>query len=238
MEPADAAEEQKARAEKAERDLAEARAQLAALHAAARAVRWGLDPDEPQFDHAPNSSGGGWRDIVYTLDGCLADLATAAAEHDRRVRAPVEAERDEARVQLAALREASMPFLEFVERAFPTIADHEASGPRVGEIYRRPDGGTMQVVEIKRGSWRSCVYRSETGETHERAHHPSWTRVVDAREARIRADERAKALREAADVCEREATDCATATGSYIAGRCEAKLRAMADEAEKGGERG
>lgn len=45
---------------------------------------------------------------------------------------------------------------------------------------------------------------------------------------------RAKALREAADVCEREATDCSTATGSYIAGRCEAKLRALADEAERG----
>jgi len=64
-----------------------ASARIAALHAASRAVRWGLDPDEPQFDHAPNSSGGGWRDIVYTLDGCLADLATAAAEHERRVRA-------------------------------------------------------------------------------------------------------------------------------------------------------
>lgn len=53
----------------------------------------------------------------------------------------------------------------------------EAAGPQLGEVYKRPDGGTMEVVEVRRGSWRSCVYLDEAGSKHERAHSPAWTFV-------------------------------------------------------------
>jgi len=45
---------------------------------------------------------------------------------------------------------------------------------------------------------------------------------------------RAEALREAAEACDREAADCSTATGSYIASRCGTLLRTRADEIERG----
>lgn len=61
----------RARAEDAER-------KLAALHAAAQHVRWGIDENE---------SGGGWRDLVAALDASLTDTAPVAERHDREVRA-------------------------------------------------------------------------------------------------------------------------------------------------------
>jgi len=58
----------------------EAEAKLAALREAAQHVRWGLDPDEIQPDHAPNSSGGGWRDLVAKLDAALEAAASTVSE--------------------------------------------------------------------------------------------------------------------------------------------------------------
>lgn len=57
------------------RERDEARAQLAALHAAAYAFAFAVYGGKPQSTKS------------LTLDRVLADLATAAAEHDRRVRA-------------------------------------------------------------------------------------------------------------------------------------------------------
>ncbi|MBK8260181.1 MAG: hypothetical protein IPK80_02455 [Nannocystis sp.] len=88
-----------ARQLEAERD--EARAQLAALHAAASAVQAkarALPVSMTEIVHAEE-----WDD----LDRVLADLATAAAEHERRVRAPVEAERDRLAAALAEVRDAA-----------------------------------------------------------------------------------------------------------------------------------
>lgn len=77
---------------KLRRDLAEARAQLAALHAAARDT----------FD-GPTGWGG---PATEPLKSAFADTATAAHEHEARVRAPIEAERDQLRAAGDALVEA------------------------------------------------------------------------------------------------------------------------------------
>lgn len=181
------------------RDLAEARAQLAALHAAVveyRASAEAFLAPLPQFSEE-------WRQRLdrsaaaeRALERACSDLATAAAEHERIVRAPVEAERDQLAAALAEVRAASVPLL--------------------GACLASDGRQTLIAADSL-----NVVLASLPAD------------LAAQREARIRADERARALREAADVCEREATDCATATGSYIAGRCEAKLRAMAGEAAK-----
>lgn len=62
----------------AEKRAEDAERKLAALHAAAQHVRWGIDENE---------SGGGWRDLVAALDASLTDTAPVAERHDREVRA-------------------------------------------------------------------------------------------------------------------------------------------------------
>jgi aerobic-type carbon monoxide dehydrogenase small subunit (CoxS/CutS family) len=95
-----------ARAERnpARRDLADARAQLAALHAAV--ARWRDTPRRPECDLGTCGACG-----VCLLGGlrtALADTATAAAEHERRMRA------DE---RVRALREAEAMLRRRAERA-------------------------------------------------------------------------------------------------------------------------
>lgn len=173
--------------------LDEARTQLAALHAAASEFIRNRGKGPPARWPAEDA-----------LEHCLSGLATAAAEHDARVRADMAAE--VVRVLSAApdavqcVSDAAMTVLKAIDervervradeqaralREDPIalaygIADREAAGPQVGEVYRRPNGGTMEVVEVRRGSWRLCVYRSETGETHERTHPAAWALADEA----------------------------------------------------------
>ncbi len=176
--------------------LDEARAQLAAMHAAAQRFRDAVSDDGLTCRDNGLDSAAAVEEEWDDLDRVLADLATAAAEHERRVRAPVEAECNQLAAALAEVRGASAPLL--------------------GACLASDGRQTLIAADSL-----NVVLASLPAD------------LAAQREARIRADERARALREAADVCEREATDCATATGSYIAGRCEAKLRAMADKAAK-----
>lgn len=98
------------RAEQAERDLADARAQVAALREAMRprsvcTGRLLYGPDGPAWEgHRVACAVCREDERVATV---LASTAQAAAEHDARVRREAERERDEARAQLAALQEAA-----------------------------------------------------------------------------------------------------------------------------------
>ena len=173
----------------------EARAQLAALHAAATAVQTkarALPVSMTEIVHAEE-----WDD----LDRVLANTATATAEHDARVRAPVEAERD----QLATALDAT-------KRVATVFANAVATGDEM-----------VMDVALQRMRETFAAIPAD---------------LAAQREARTRADERAKALREAADRIERHDGDAHTDAEAYRReGRESAActLRAMADEAERGG---
>lgn len=195
-------------------EIAEARAQLAALHVACvvldngrricRICRRSAFPGEP-LGHEPTCA--------------LADLAAAAAEHDARVRAdehdararaPVEAERDQF---AAALAEVMTPrgiydawSLNRVLRRLADAADH-----------------LLNDHSCDRHGYEGVVCARDAARDHaaaiEKLSIPA--DLAAQREVRIRADERAKALREAADDPE-------------VGLDPRERLRAMADEAERG----
>lgn len=70
-----------------ERDLDEARAQLAALHAAAQRFRDAVSDDGLTCRDNGLDSAAAVEEEWEAIDRVLADLATAAAEHERSVRA-------------------------------------------------------------------------------------------------------------------------------------------------------
>lgn len=166
-------------AERAESERDEARAQLAALHAAASAVQTrarALPVSMTEIVHAEE-----WDD----LDRVLAALATSAAEYDARVRAPVEAERD---TLAAALAEVMTPrgiydawSLNRVLRRLADAADH-----------------LLNDHSCDRHGYEGVVCARDAARDHaaaiEKLSIPA--DLAAQREARIRADERAKALRD------------------------------------------
>ena len=194
----------------------EASAQLAALHAAV--ARWRDTPRRPECDLGTCGACG-----VCLLGGlrtALADTATAAAEHDARVRAPVEAERHQLAAALAEVRDAAS---ESIRESFWVGNDAPARAARERVI---------------------AVLASLPAD------------LAAQREARVRADERAKALRDGRllkrlsdaalweserivrQVREFDRTGVSTAAyGEWdtlfeiVLGKV---LRAMADEAERG----
>lgn len=151
--------------ENTQRDLDEARAQLAALHAAASAVQTkarALPVSMTEIVHAEE-----WDD----LDRVLADLATAAAEHDAQVR---EQGIMEGRQEM---------------RDTATVAIEAAK--RRGEERDQFAAALAEVRDHARTHGYAALAAALTAD------------LAAQREARIRADERAKALREAAE-CLRE----------------------------------
>lgn len=144
----------------AQRDLAYARAQLAALHAAAQRFRDAVSDDGLTCRDNGLDSAAAVEEEWGAIDRVLADLATAAAEHERRVRAPVEADRDQFAAALAEVRAASAPLL--------------------GACLSRDGRQTLIAADAL-----NVVLASLPAD------------LAAQREARVRADERAKALREA-----------------------------------------
>lgn len=213
----------------AERERDAARAQLAALHAAASAVQTrarALPVSMTEIVHAEE-----WDD----LDRVLADLATAAAEHERRVRASVEADRD----QLAALHAAAQRFRDAVSDDGLTCRDNGLdSAAAVEEEWEAIDRVLADLAPTAAKHKRRVrakviaevlgLYDGTNG-----CAAADLTPVIKAAqslETRIRADERVRALREAADVCRSGITEGTPAGWSH----CAERIRAMVDEAERG----
>lgn len=147
-----ALDDERARANRCERERDELAAKLAELREAATgAARFWTDAPAP-------ISHDGMNNVVQVLFDALAATAPTAEAYTQRVQAEVVAERD------AALR---------LVEAYG-IVGREERGPSVGDAFVRLDGGTMTVVDIKRGSWRMPVFESEKGTTHQRALHPAW----------------------------------------------------------------
>lgn len=149
----------------------------------------------------------------------LADTEVAAREHDARARAPVEAERDQF---AAALAEVMTPrgiydawSLNRVLRRLADAADH-----------------LLNDHSCDRHGYEGVVCARDAARDHaaaiEKLSIPA--DLAAQREARVRADERAKALREAADVCRSGITEGTPAGWSH----CAERIRAMVDEAERG----
>lgn len=173
----------------AERERDAARAQLAALREAAARYVHSLGEDEethPTLGRVfVSRDDDGAEDA---LDEALADTEVAAREHDARARAPVEAERDQF---AAALAEVMTPrgiydawSLNRVLRRLADAADH-----------------LLNDHSCDRHGYEGVVCARDAARDHaaaiEKLSIPA--DLAAQRETRIRADERAKALREAAD---------------------------------------
>lgn len=225
------------RADVAKLDLADARSRLAALHAVAVA-------NADAFEDI-SVSRGECRARNSALRSVLADLATAAREHDARVRAEVEARADgrayDLRLALArdVLDILGVPHSteDVRDSARRVVAERDTLALALAEVR---DAHTTWWAAHR--AWDDATDLGPAIEEHE-AESAAQERMhaalaalpadlVAQREARIRADERAKVLREAEDVCDREAEVCATATGRFIAGWCAATIRKLADKAE------
>ena len=149
------------RAEAAERDLADARSQRAALY-------------EVGARYIKTLGDGEWIALAHALD----DADTAAREYEARVRAPVEAERD----HLAHIIDnicgiAASPQIEHVEDAVRRLRDER-------------DALATALAEMREHARVHGYAALATAPA---------TDLAAQREARVRTDERGKALREAAD---------------------------------------
>lgn len=203
--------------ENTQRDLDEARAQLAALHAAAQRFRDAVSDDGLTCRDNGLDSAAAVEEEWEAIDRVLADLATAAAEHDAQVR---------------------------------------EQGIMEGRQEMR-DTATVAIEAAKRRGKERDQFAAALAELRDHARTHGYAALAAAltadlaaqREARIRADERAKALREAEVMLRRRAARAfsagATAVGldgevvrmhagiyEAMVGEANALVK-MADEAER-----
>lgn len=147
------------------------------------------------------------------------DAEERVRKAEARVR-ELEAERDAARAQIDEAQRAVSRMVKHAEKAEADFAETRAQLARLREAAEAVDeadaSGDDTVLGVAIRHLRAAL--STTGPTL----------------AEIRRAAQVEVLRDAARICEEEAAACSTATGSYIASRCESIIRQRADDLEAG----